>query len=425
MKKALAILASFGLVATSSFSVIACAQKVDESNINTTLRSLESWFTEAQPKEEAGKTREGKTMVIAVGGRHNSDTLSYLATLNALVNNDWTTNGESLTSKTRVENLDKQMNEFEGTKPSNSWQDSISTNLSTALSTTMNWKDNQNFESDIAKNYLKAQTGEAVMKVEFHTILVDRIEQFWNTTTGRGFLNNILHAQVRDFYQFLANRDATKADNALGIPLSDELIDITSNSFRLGVLTDDKNESLTRIINKKENLGPWFFVVRSGKVIGVKTGFRNYYEFNKEYTDEESAANSLMTSDLAKKTFNEFTLSLGQVLKNGMDFFKNNFINDQRTIKKNDYISKNDQGEAWKTKTSGTSNIAEIDDPRGDGIKKNHDDKTDKDKNKGNNQTPEVKPEEPKEKEKNDKDAPQTDESKKATNIKYHYSFLD
>jgi len=61
---------------------------------------------------------------------------------------------------------------------------------------------------------------------------------------------------VRDFYQFLANRNADKTDNALGIPLSDELIDITSNSFRLGVLTDDKNDSLTRIINKKENLGP-------------------------------------------------------------------------------------------------------------------------------------------------------------------------
>jgi hypothetical protein len=54
----------------------------------------------------------------------------------------------------------------------------------------------------------------------------------------------------------LANRNADKTDNALGIPLSDELIDITSNSFRLGVLTDDKNDSLTRIINKKENLGP-------------------------------------------------------------------------------------------------------------------------------------------------------------------------
>jgi len=62
---------------------------------------------------------------------------------------------------------------------------------------------------------------------------------------------------VRDFYQFLANRDSDKPDNALGVPLTDELIDITSSSLRLGILTDDKNESLTRIINnQKENLGP-------------------------------------------------------------------------------------------------------------------------------------------------------------------------
>jgi uncharacterized protein YjgD (DUF1641 family) len=60
--------------------------------------------------------REGKTMVIAVGGRKNSDTLSYLATLNKLVNDDGTADANTLTSTERVENLDKQINELTNTE---------------------------------------------------------------------------------------------------------------------------------------------------------------------------------------------------------------------------------------------------------------------------------------------------------------------
>jgi len=83
-------------------------------------------------------------------------------------------------------------------------------------------------------------------------------------------------------------------------------------------------------------------VVRSGKVIGVKTGFRNYYEFNKEYTDEEREANSFVTADVAKNTFEEFTISLRDSLRNGIEFFKSNFISiSPRTITKSNYITKN------------------------------------------------------------------------------------
>jgi len=443
MKKALAILASFGLVATSSFSVIACAEKVDESNINTTLRSLESWFTDAQPQEVDGEMREGKTMVIAVGGRKNSDTLSYLATLNKLVNDDGTADANTLTSTERVENLDKQINELTNTEIRRSgqgtWQRSINDNLIIATRDANDWRTNDNIQSNIAKNYLKATIDHPVENVEFHTILVDRIEQFWNTTTGRGFLNNILRAQITDFYQFLGTRDPENASNALGVPLTNELADIVTSDIRRTALINDKSESLTRIINQKENLGPWFFVVRSGKVVGVKTGFRNYYEFNKEYTEEEREANAFTRNpDLTKTTFEQFTKSLGEVLKDGIQFFDKNFVNDSRDIRKSNYLTKNSPAEAWNSKTSGTSNITDLDDPRGEGIKK-EENKTDKDKDKNkdnNNKTPEPKPDDSKDKGRGQEPKPDNkseDEQKgkdlqadtNKANIEYHFSFLD
>jgi hypothetical protein len=51
-------------------------------------------------------------MLIAIGGRRNSDMISYLATLNSLLNNNQTTNVNDITNQENLNRLENTLSNY-------------------------------------------------------------------------------------------------------------------------------------------------------------------------------------------------------------------------------------------------------------------------------------------------------------------------
>jgi len=359
VKKLLAVFASFGLVATTSLTVIACTTNEDNMHPNVNLDQVKAWFNNAQPTNE----QEGKTMLITIGGRYNSDTLSYLATLNQLINRDFKLNANELLKQDAINKINNQLSDFNITKAPinpNDWQLPLMEMINGINSGSEIGRPSQ--ESIIARKYLKYDPNKPIEQMEFHTILVDKIEEFWNSSLGTGIVNDILGPQLRTFLDFILTED--------GIPKNPDNKD-EKNSSDYNKFIKDKTKSYLEVFKSHKDSGPWFLVVRSGKVVGIKTGFRNYYEFNSAYTNNEKDANSILENknNLVGRTFKEFSESIINSLRNGTTWLENNFQNRDREIKSPNLFRKNspnNNNASWNTKTSGTSNITDLDKPRGD-----------------------------------------------------------
>jgi len=363
VKKLLAVFASFGLVATTTLTVIACTTNEDTLKANVNLNQVKSWFNNAQPTND----REGKTMLITIGGRYNSDTLSYLATLNQLINGDFKNNPKQLLEQERITNIDNELSNFSYSgKPivnPNDWQGPLM-NIINGINSGLE-AGTPNQSSIIAEKYLKYNRNNPIDQMEFHTILVDRIEDFWNSSLGTGIINEILGPQIKTFLDFIFDEDGIAKDP------EDKDEKNNKNSKNYKDFIKDKTKSYLETLQKNKDSGPWFLIVRSGKVVGIKTGFRNYYEFNPSYTSNEKDANSISENknNLVGRTFKEFSESIIKSLRSGITWLETNFKNRDRKINRSDLFTKNvpdNNNSSWTSKTSGISNITDLDKPRGD-----------------------------------------------------------
>jgi len=360
MKKVLSIMASIGLIATTATTVIACATN-DNNNANVSFNQVRAWFNNAQPTND----QEGKTMLIAIGGRRNSDMISYLATLNSLLNNNQTTNVNDITNQENLNRLENTLSNYtlDSQETNPSWQRPMQTMIN-ALSS-RDWENDPNQSSIIAEQYFKQKIAKPIKQMEFHTILVDQIENFWSSELGKNLVREILAPQIKEFLNFVTQQAEQPTDNALE--------DLVNNQERYDAFLRRKTTNMLNAFQDNQS-GPWFLVVRSGKLVGIKTGFRNYYEFNRQISRDDQRDHTLTRATIVRQIWTQFSESIAQGLRSGIDWLLNNYNNIDREINDTNFFTKNapttttENAAAWRSNTSSTSNIDtdDLENPRGE-----------------------------------------------------------
>lgn len=291
MRKLLSILASVGLVATASTSVVACSKSdgVDNktNNPSHTYEQFEKW---------AKQSESGTTELVFIGGRTDSDSLSWLAARGDVATNSDTNTADykGLINTKNVDDLDAKFNaKINGSDSGVKTYNNLATeNDPTRLDSAGDvknwfWKDGD-------------KAGTVPDKLELHSILVDDISKFWTNGIGStGIIKKFITDQAKSIDDFAHSPSWNGKPMATPAGSKESTDDIKKEEVKLIV------KSITSSLASASNKGPYFLVINNGKIAGITEGFKNYSTFNSDLKNDNTDGTNL-TKQQAFQDMNDF-----------------------------------------------------------------------------------------------------------------------
>ncbi|ATG97473.1 lipoprotein [Mesoplasma lactucae] len=349
MKKLLSILAAIGITATASTSVVACSKK-DGQDASATFKDYQGW------KEEAKNNRD--ISVIFVGGRQNSDSLSFLAALET-----WTGNG----SLTPTDVLKKDNYEAATKAISNVTSSSgdkvYETEVKKIIQGSSWWPPLSDHVENTKKWFDMEDSNTTTKGLSVNAILVNDITKFWSSSLGSDIKSDI-YKDINDFADMLIKDEPTANEGS-----ADEATNKNAKSQRESNLD-------TQFNNAK---GPFFIIMRNGKICGLSSGYVNYDEFSPTPLSNDSG-NHTVAQNAPQDMKNLFTyLSTNMATSNAYTWISSN---SNKETNKSGLFKNNLDSVPWGSKQtggSGENNIPDLDALGKKGEENKEDSKKDKD----------------------------------------------
>lgn len=269
MKKLLSILAVVGLTATSASAVVSCSSSDKGVDNKTNAPSnkysdFESWVADS---------KKGNTELVFVGGRTDSDSLSWLAAREYAVNkNVDVSDYKKLIDKSHVDQVDAGFSAYAQDYKRSKLQDEFK--LAKEADTLA-----PNYSPEM-QNYFWGESSEP-KTVELHSILVDDISKFWTEGIGStGIIDKFITDQATEINNFYHSDSWNNKPISIPAGSKNKPEDVKKAEVKATVAAITKTLTASK--------GPFFLVINNGRLAGITDGYKNYAKFNSDVKGKTS-----------------------------------------------------------------------------------------------------------------------------------------